>query len=468
MPYPNKKWLIVFMLLIGICLAPNRSNALQIRIQGDKLTLRAEQVFLQDILQRFVGFGVHVRIDPEINPRVSASFENRDLQKGLASILKSLDHVLIWESIQSPFGPLPKLIEVQIFEPNKKGFMQPFGSATIRSIARNPKDGSLFVKGEILLKFRPNMEISEFKRLLDQIGGVIIDSNNDLGIYKIRLPENTDIPGLLEMISRFPGIEKSEPNYVAPVPIPTKTKNFKESLAEISTERVSGDKVPVAVLDTGLAPDAGIDEFIIASLDALDPDEPITDSLGHGTQMALIAAGVIKPQGVKAEFDTHIPVIPIRAFDDNGFISNFDIMRSIDFAATNGARVLSLSWGSGFKSEFMEKAMDYASARGIVIVASGGNEPTGQDVYPAAYPSVIGVGALGPDGKSWEKSNYGDFIMYYAPGFATLPVGYKGDPGGYAGTSISAAFVANVIANYLTQNPGAKKDEILKALDSIF
>jgi subtilisin family serine protease len=85
-------------------------------------------------------------------------------------------------------------------------------------------------------------------------------------------------------------------------------------------------------------------------------------------------------------------------------------------------------------------------------------------VYPAAYRSIIGVGALGPDGKRWERSNYGDFVMIQAPGFASLPVGYKGDPGIYAGTSISAAFTANLIANCLSKNPDAGIEEVLNSL----
>ena len=55
-----------------------------------------------------------------------------------------------------------------------------------------------------------------------------------------------------------------------------------------------------------------------------------------------------------------------------------------------------------------------------------------------------------------------------APGFATLPVGYKGDPGTYAGTSISTAFVANRIANYLSENPGATKKNVSDALGKMF
>ena len=44
--------------------------------------------------------------------------------------------------------------------------------------------------------------------------------------------------------------------------------------------------------------------------------------------------------------------------------------------------------------------------------------------------------------------------------FGLMPVGYKADPGIYAGTSISAAFAANQIAAFLSRNPQADKTEI--------
>jgi hypothetical protein len=55
-------------------------------------------------------------------------------------------------------------------------------------------------------------------------------------------------------------------------------------------------------------------------------------------------------------------------------------------------------------------------------------------------------------------------VDLYAPGFASLPVGYKGEPGIYAGTSISTAFTANLIASILSKNPKATKEQILEAL----
>ena len=108
--------------------------------------------------------------------------------------------------------------------------------------------------------------------------------------------------------------------------------------------------------------------------------------------------------------------------------------------------------------------MDYAADKGLVLIAAAGNAPTGEPVYPAAYDSVIGVGALNPDGKAWEQSNHGDFVALSAPGLADLPVGYQGDPGVYAGTSIATAYVARRVAAILNQNPDADREAILKLL----
>ena len=438
--------------------------ASDVSIHGDRLTLHADQVPLQSILQRLTDLGIKIRIDPQINPEITASFEDRDIRQGLGSILKPFDHVLIWKSIQGPAGPIPKLAEIQVFRPGKKERMRPLGPRTRFAIARNPKDGSFFVKNEMLLGLNPGMSLAEFKALLRQFGGTVVDSYAAIGLYKIRLPEGSDVTSLVEQITKHPKVAKAEPNFAYLIPPP-----YGQTGSDIPPPGTShfsgpGDTVPVAILDSGLSYNSGVEDFVLASFDALNPDESISDSLGHGTQMALIAAGVVKPSGVTSGAHTQSPIIPIRVFDDNGFTSNFTIMSSIEFALKHGARVISLSWGSETRSDFLETALNDARSKGLIVVASAGNEPTGKPVYPAAFPSVVGVGALAPDGKSWENSNYGDFVTLYAPGFAILPVGYKGDPGPYAGTSISAAYAANVIADYLFEHPEATTQEVLEAL----
>jgi hypothetical protein len=459
-----KKIFLCAITSLLVLLAVTGEVASDVRVQGEKLTVHANQVPLQSILQRLTELGIKVRIDPQINPKITAYFVDRDIRQGLDSILKPFGHVLIWKSIEGPAGPIPRLAEIQVFKPGKEERMKPLGPRTRFAIARNPKDGSFFVKNEILLGLNPGMTISEFKALLRQFGGTVVDSYAAVGIYKIRFPEGSDVPSLVQQITRHPKVAKAEPNYAYPIPTPYKQTTSNIPPPSTSYIPATGETVPIAVLDTGLTPDSGLGDLILASLDALNPDDPISDSLGHGTQMALIAAGLVKPSGVRPEAGNQNPIIPIRAMDDNGFTSNFTIMGSIDFALKHGARVMSLSWGSETRSDFLETALHDARSKGLIIVASAGNEPTGKPVYPAAFSSVIGVGALAPDGKSWANSNYGDFVTLYAPGFATLPVGYKGDPGAYAGTSISAAYVANLIADYLSAHTEATTQEVLEAL----
>ncbi|OQX23674.1 MAG: hypothetical protein BWK80_24755 [Desulfobacteraceae bacterium IS3] len=437
----------------------------EVRITGEKFSLHADKTPLKNILQRIAESGVTVRIDPELNPDISASFEDRDIQKGLDSILKTLNHVLIWDSVEVAKGRIFKLAEIQVFQPGKKERMKKLKKNSALAVVKNPKDGSLFVKDEILLRLAPGMSFSEFKKLIEKIGGTIIEKNSALGIYKIRLPENTDVPALTDMISKYPGIRKAEPNYAYHIGI---AKELFPSLLGDAAVSPSKGAAPVAILDTGLAQVSGLDNLVTASLDALNPDEPISDAQGHGTQMALIASGLIQPYGTTAASENYPPIISIKTFDENGFTSNFGIMRSLDFAIENGARVASLSWGSETESEFLEEALTYAESKNLIVVAAVGNKATGKPFYPAAYSSVIGVGALKPDGSSWENSNYGSFVDISAPGFASLPVGYKGDPGAYAGTSISTAYTANRIAGYLSEHPKATKLQVLAALKEMF
>ena len=177
------------------------AKALEVRIQGDRLTLHADQVRLQTVLARVAEHGVRVRIDAEINPVVSASFDDRDLQKGLASILKSANHLLVWEPVEGPLGPMPRLAEIQVFRPGKKERMKRLVERSSLLLARDPRNGTFHVANEILLRLRPGMTLQAFTELLKEWNASVLDSYPPLGIYRLRLPEGTDVPALVEKIS---------------------------------------------------------------------------------------------------------------------------------------------------------------------------------------------------------------------------------------------------------------------------
>ena len=88
---------IQMIVLAGILLLAATAGAFDLRIDGDRFSLRAEKVPLHDILQKVAGYGISVEIDPQLNPTLSAAFENRNLEEGLKSILKPLNHVFFWK-----------------------------------------------------------------------------------------------------------------------------------------------------------------------------------------------------------------------------------------------------------------------------------------------------------------------------------------------------------------------------------
>lgn len=459
-----------FFLLTVLPVSTAGNIPFRVEITDDKLSVTAENVPLQTILQVLVDKGITVKIDPAINPPVITDFSQRPIEAALETLLKPASYSLTWESVNHDDNSLLRLIEIQVFQTGSKEQMQILQPRKLQVISKT-SEGIYFVKDEILL-FIPSEKVMAELRELVKIYNAVITKNGEIpGMLRLILPPDSDVFAIARAIKNKLGLEISQPNYAYPIqpPVVYPVDASLKTNIDPGYFAPTDNSFPIAILDSGLASNSALDKFVLSSLDVLNPDVPINDTLGHGTQMALIASGIVKPYGSESdENDSYIPIIPIRAFDDNGFTTDLKVMTAVNFALENNARVMSLSWGSETRSELIEKTLVEARDKGLIIVASAGNEPSGKPVYPAAYPSVIGIGALGPHGKTWENSNFGNFVTFFAPGFAILPVGYKGDPGMYAGTSISAAFAANTIAEYLSRNPAASLSEIQNFLGTKF
>lgn len=433
----------------------------QVELENNRLSLTASKVPLQTILQELVAQGISVKIDPQINPNITAHFSERPLQQALESLLKTASHSLIWESHPGQSDVKSTVVsEIQIFQSNGKDRMRPIVNPRSRQIVQN-KDGISYVKNEVLLHLSPDTDTRKLRDIVENYGGVLVLNNELPDVAKIILPDGSDVFTVAGEIKKNLSLDLVEPNYAYPSHSPV---HYTNTLPPATPK--TGEFAPVnasssiAIFDSGLGEAEEFDQVVLSSLDALDPGAQITDTLGHGTQMAYIASGLVDPYGSTESDGSLIPIIPVKIFDEDGYTTSVNIMESVEFAKKNNVPVISLSWGTEVESGFMKNTFEQASSNGTIIVAAVGNEPTGNPVYPAAYPFVIGVSALEPDGAKWPQSNYGDFVALYAPGFANMPVGHNGEPGLYAGTSISTALVANSAARYLKEHPNASRREV--------
>jgi subtilase family protein len=139
----------------------------------------------------------------------------------------------------------------------------------------------------------------------------------------------------------------------------------------------------------------------------------------------------------------------------------FDLLRGLDLAWTEKARVLNLSL-VGPPNPLLERAVNRLDDLGAIVVAAAGNEGVDEARYPAAYPSAVGVGAIDAKGARYARSNGGRSAQIWAPGTDVLSTVPGGAFAFASGTSFAAAHVSGALAVLI--GSGATPDAARRAL----
>jgi serine protease len=158
-------------------------------------------------------------------------------------------------------------------------------------------------------------------------------------------------------------------------------------------------------------------DFINNSAHANDDD---LDS--HGTHVASTIAEATNNGFSFTGLAFGCALMPVKVLDETGSGTVFTVANGIDFAAnfsqggTNPIKVINMSLGSPDPSETIQRSVDAAFAKGIVIVAAAGNESKASIDFPAAITNVIAVGALDARKQKAFYSNFGPQLSVVAPG----------------------------------------------------
>ena len=284
---------------------------------------------------------------------------------------------------------------------------------------------------------------------------------------------------------------------------------------------VTGAGVDVALIDTGIAPVAALNDpakVVVGpdlSVDSPAKDLRHLDAYGHGTHMAGIIAGREGGRLTGAQYAASgttfygmapdARLVSVKVAGSDGAVDVSQLIAAIDWVVQHrnadglNVRVLNLSLGTESLQDPAVDPLSWAAENawhaGIVVVAAAGNSGgrlAGLD-DPASNPWVIAVGATDTRGSD----SYSDDVVpsfsarptvpgsrevdLVAPGVRVVAPGVGGSKlyasssgsakvgAGFlrgSGTSQAAAVVSGAVALILAQRPGLNPDQVKLLLRS--
>lgn len=366
--------------------------------------------------------------------------------------------------------------------------------------------------GEQLMPLTGEVQVKRTKALKSVTGQVIEDADMTR-LYRLQFDaKKVNVYQAIEKLQALDEVEYAEPNYVVyalatdesvsgngKADDPLKNEQWGHGQLKLDflwKQKPITDKRPViAILDTGVDiehPDLKDNVWTnIAELEGAegedDDNNGFADDLhgydfvnntarlgdwnGHGTHCAGIAAAVGDNKIGITGANPDALIMPVTVMQSDGTGDVATIIKGIDYAAANGADVISMSIGGYGYSIAEEQALAKAYATAVLVAAAGNDGhdmcghhcPWDAPMFPAAFTFVLGVEAGTQDGGLAAFSNFdcnGPIFSLFneeqlynyelrAPGVGIMSTYPGGKYKKLNGTSMACPYVAGGISRLL-------------------
>jgi hypothetical protein len=425
-----------FLALVLLCAAlPCPAELMKFDLEQRAASVDIRDWSLPQLLSRLAAetnWKIMVEPGAKLAQPVSLRFNRIDTGNALRRMLKGMNFSLI------PDGGTSRLLV--------------YSSVAGRATEAVKGKKSSRVEKELVVVLKDGTE-EDAKKLAASLGATIAGSIPGKGVYLFRFENDNASLLAREELKRREDAEVDF-NYQANQPNrPQSQEALESAVLKLKAGAVPDkNRMVVALIDTKVQVDTVNREFLLDSVTIGQGTPPNTALPSHGTSMfETLMKGIA--EGLSGQTETGIRVLPIDVYGANSATTTFDVGAGIVAGMEGGATIFNLSLGTDSHSQVLHEIIQESVRRGAVFMAAAGNEPTGANTYPAAYPEVLAVTARNRDGSLASYANYGSFVDVTAPG-STL-VKYQEGIFRINGTSPATAFVAGIAAG---TSAGTKTD----------
>ncbi|WP_052226742.1 S8 family serine peptidase [Microbacterium mangrovi] len=249
-----------------------------------------------------------------------------------------------------------------------------------------------------------------------------------------------------------------------------------ELQSDLAWSVTRGAGVTVAVVDSGVdAANPHLTGAMAASVDLVPGGGP-ADADGHGTAVAGIIAARRIPGSAVAGLAPGARILSVRVFagtsDEQvkgGTGPSVDrLAAGIRTAADRHAQIINVSLSTAVHEPALDAAVNYATSRGSLVVASAGNRDASLAVdttvrngarYPAGSAGAVGVAATDAVGVVTDATIHGPHVALSAPGQNVATTSSAGGDCVYATDHPAASFATAYVSAAAALVASAHPDE---------